>query len=114
MSSLVEWATCPITENGFLRILGHPKYPGKGPGTPDGASVALRGLLTAIPGHRFLPDDVSILTFFKSLDGLSSSHLTDVYLLALAMNHKARFLTFDRKANPSVIPGGDAYLEVVE
>ena len=98
----------------FYEFLGIPNTPAKGPGTPDGASVALRGLLTAIPGHRFLPDDVSIRTFFKSLDGLSSSHLTDVYLLALAMNNKARFLTFDRKANPSVIPGGEAYLEVVE
>jgi len=113
MNALVEWATCPLTENGFLRILGHPKYPGMGPGTPEGASVALRGLISAIPGHRFLPDDISILKFFKSLEGMASSHLTDVYLLALAMNHKAKFLTFDRKVDPSVIPGGGAYFEVL-
>ena len=27
------WATCPITENAVLRILGHPRYPNS-PGPP--------------------------------------------------------------------------------
>ncbi|MEI8310435.1 MAG: hypothetical protein WCH98_06750 [Verrucomicrobiota bacterium] len=28
------WATCPLTENAFLRIVGHPNYP-EGPGSPE-------------------------------------------------------------------------------
>lgn len=27
------WATCPLTENGVLRIIGHPRYPNS-PGSP--------------------------------------------------------------------------------
>ncbi len=31
------FATCPITENGLLRIVGHPKYPNSPcPGMPSG------------------------------------------------------------------------------
>ena len=46
--------TCPLTENGFLRIYGHPDYPG-GPGSPGEALIELRHLL-ALPGHRFTPE----------------------------------------------------------
>ena len=28
------WASCPLTENGMLRVMGSPAYPG-GPGTPQ-------------------------------------------------------------------------------
>jgi len=35
------WATCPLTENAFLRILGHPSYP-KGPGSPSAARTLLQ------------------------------------------------------------------------
>ena len=28
-----DWATCPITENGVVRIVGDPKYPNS-PGSP--------------------------------------------------------------------------------
>ncbi len=45
------FATCPITENGLLRIVGHPKYPNS-PGPPSTVAstlAAIRGL----PGHAF-------------------------------------------------------------
>jgi len=52
------WATCPLTENAFLRILGHPAYP-KGPGKPQRVRRLL-SKLTALPGHQFWPDDISL------------------------------------------------------
>jgi predicted nucleic acid-binding protein len=37
------WATCPITENGFVRIISHPSYP-NGPGSTDAACTILKQL----------------------------------------------------------------------
>ena len=100
------WATCPITENGVLRILGRlgAKH---APDSPTSARVFLRSLL-ASPGHQFWPDDVSLMdaSFFPTLP--SSRHLTDLYLLGLAVKHGGRFATFDAGLNPSLIPGGPA------
>ena len=39
------WATCPITENAVLRIVGNPRYPNS-PGTPA-AVVPVLASLTA-------------------------------------------------------------------
>jgi hypothetical protein len=43
-----------------------------------------------------------------SLQGVTSVQLTDLYLLALAVRHNARFLTRDRRIDPSLVPGGPA------
>jgi predicted nucleic acid-binding protein len=45
------WATCPLTENGVIRIVGHPRYPGA-PGPP--ASVAaIVAQMRGLDGHIF-------------------------------------------------------------
>jgi toxin-antitoxin system PIN domain toxin len=104
------WATCPLTENGLVRILGHPSYPG-GPGSPAQARPLLQALLRA-PGHAFFPDDLSICdgTVFPSLARSNSASLSDLYLLGLALGHGASFATFDRRIDPAVLPGGAAAL----
>jgi predicted nucleic acid-binding protein len=51
------WATCPITENGVIRIVGNPKYPNS-PGSPSLVMEIVRKL-RSLPGHSFWPDDVS-------------------------------------------------------
>ena len=48
------WATCPLTENAFIRILSHPKYP-RHLGSPAEARHVLTRLLAA-PGALFWPD----------------------------------------------------------
>ena len=102
------WVTCPLTENAFLRIVGHPNYP-KGPGSPEAARTLLRGM-TSQPGHQFWPDSVS-LSDSRAYPLLpSSKNLTDYYLLALAVGRKATLATFDRRIDPDLIKGGpDAY-----
>lgn len=105
------WATCPLTENGMLRILGQPSYPG-GPGSPEGALISFRSILS-IPGHRFFADDFSLPDGIPSLKGVTSSQLMDLYLLALAVRHGARFLTLDRRIDPTLVPGGAAaYVQI--
>ena len=103
----IGWITCPLTENGFVRILGHPGYPA-GPGSPERAAKLLRRLVTTVPGHRFLPDNLSLLdrAAFPALANVGSKQITDLYLLALAVNHDIRFLTFDERIDPALIPGG--------
>jgi hypothetical protein len=100
------WATCPLTENGLLRILGNPLYPG-GPGSPEEARILLRSL-TAMPGHQFWPDELSLIDprIFPNLP--ASKSLTDLYLLALAASRQACFATFDRRIDPSLLPDGPA------
>lgn len=102
------WATCPIIENGFLRIFGSRKYPG-GPGSPQAARPILAGIL-ANPGHQFWQDEITLTAanVFPSLPG--SDDLTDLYLLALAMKHGGRFATFDAGLDASLVPGGEAAL----
>ena len=98
------WATCPITENGLIRILGQAAYPDFD-GGPDQARAIL-DTLASLPGHQFWPDDLS-LRDTKGFPQLSTSkHLTDLYLLALAAAHEGKFATFDQRVDPSLIPGG--------
>jgi hypothetical protein len=107
------WATCPITENGLVRIFGHSAYP-DGPGSPAKARTLLQAL-TRTPGHVFWADDVSIAdaVVFPSLDNVNSSSLTDLYLLGLAIHRGAKFATFDRHIDTAVLPGGVAALAFV-
>ncbi len=92
-----SWATCPLTENGVMRIVGHARYPNS-PGTPAAVASVMTGLC-ALPGHVFWPDDISLLNT-KILDAsrlLSSAQVTDSYLLALAIAHDGKLATFDRR-----------------
>ena len=98
------WATCPLTENGFLRIVGRSSYVG-GPGSTQDARKLLAKYLVA-PGHHFWPDDLSFNDERQFPDLPASADLTDIYLLALAVKNGGRFATFDSKIDPSIIPSG--------
>ena len=107
------WATCPMTENAVLRIVGHPRYPNT-PGTP--AAVApMMASLRALPGHVFWPDDVSLLAA-GTLDLtrlLSPGQVTDTYLLALARAHGGKLATFDRRLVTDTVPNGAQTLHLI-
>lgn len=100
------WATCPLTENAFLRILGHPNYP-RTPGSPDAARRILMRLI-ASPGHQFWADDLSLGDSLRLPALPPSKSLTDFYLLALAVKHGGRFATLDANINAAQVPGGPA------
>ena len=98
------WLTCPLTQNGCVRILSQPRYPGA-------ISLVEAGerLRTAISTerHQFLADDISILDDTLVDTGRVSGHrqLTDVYLLALAVAHDARLVTLDTRIPISAVRG---------
>ncbi|KAA0998525.1 PIN domain-containing protein [Paraburkholderia panacisoli] len=109
----VSWATCPLTENGVLRIIGNPKYPNT-PGSP--AAVApLVAQLRAHPGHRFWSDDVSLLDpqHVDATRLLATDQVTDTYLLALARAHDGTLATFDRRLVVDAVPAGAQHLELL-
>ena len=89
------WATYPLTENGFVRILSRPVYPNQL--QPFQAAALLRAA-TKIGDHRFFPDLISLRD--DQLFDLSAvrghNQLTDIYLLGLAVACSARLITFDR------------------
>ena len=105
------WATCPLTENAFLRILSQPGYLRTLVSPAEARRVLLR--LLASPGHHFWPDDASLsdTRFFPALP--ASRHLTDHYLLGLAVKHGGRFATFDQGIDASLIPGGPQALHLL-
>ena len=105
------WATCALTENGFVRILGHKNYPNFQGETNAAREVLLKFCL--LPGHQFWPDSVSVRdrSIFPNLP--ASKHLTDCYLLALAVERRGRFVTLDRAVDASKVRGGAKALFVV-
>lgn len=107
------WATCPLTENGVLRIVGHARYPNS-PGTPSAVAQIMTGF-TALAGHAFWPDSISLLDSQK-LDAsrlLNSAQVTDSYLLALACANGGKLASFDRRLATGAVRGGAAGLHLI-
>ena len=103
------FATCPITENALLRIVGHPKYPNS-PGPPSVVAQSLHAIRT-LPGHPFWADSISLADGEHVDPSQLSSHgrVTDTYLLALARANGGRLATMDhRLAVDAVAEGGSA------
>lgn len=107
------WATCPITENGVLRIVGNPKYPNS-PGSPA-LVMEIVGKLRSLPGHCFWPDDVSLVGSGDIAPAkiLTSGQVTDTYLLALAKAHDGQLATFDRKLTAAAVTRGNSALHLI-
>lgn len=106
------WATCPITENGLIRIVGHRNYPG-GSGSSD-MTRALLSRLCAEPGHLFWADSISLNEICNYPKLPASKHLTDYYLLALAIENRGRFATLDQRIDPELVQGGEAAYHLID
>lgn len=107
------FATCPITENGLLRIVGHPKYPNS-PGPPSAVVEALSAI-RSLPGHAFWPDSISLVESQLIETSLLSHHarVTDSYLLALAQENRGKLATMDQKLATEVVAEGKSALALL-
>lgn len=105
------WATCPMTQAGFVRIASNPSA-GEHRVSPGEAIELLRENLMHST-HEFWRDDLSVVeastTFLPQLRG--HQQVTDVYLLGLALRHKGRLVTFDR--GPAALAAAAGYRELV-
>lgn len=90
------WATCPMVEAGFVRILSNPAFSAHAV-SPKEASEALR-FNTKHAAHRFWPDDIPLAGALANLQDRVTGHqqITDAYLLALAIHHRGKLATLDR------------------
>lgn len=90
------WASCPLTQNGCLRIMSQPGY-----AQPQPMAILLAMLQhsTSAPIHELWSDDISLLdtTRFSHAHMHSYGQLTDLYLLGLAVKNQGRFVGFDRR-----------------
>jgi hypothetical protein len=109
------WATCPITENGLVRILSNIAYT---KGRHESAEAVRNRLKTFCESgnHLFWPEQLSIRDEQRlKLAGLSHSKITDVYLLAIAVDQGGRLVTFDRRIPLTAAVGATLdQLEVIE
>jgi hypothetical protein len=98
------WASCPITQNGCIRIMSHGGYPNALP-----VQAVMQRLADACAGtfHEFWPDDLSLLdaTVADPARIHGPRQLTDLYLLALAVRRAGRFVTFDAAVSIDAVRG---------
>ena len=99
-----SWATCPLTENGFVRVASHPSYPNR-PGDVSAVLDILRQFCSA-DGHQCWAEDVSIRELLMPNVVVTHAHITDVYLLGLAVSKGGKLATLDRRIPATVVQGG--------
>ena len=101
------WASCPLTQNGFVRIVCQPKYP-----RPARMLDALGVLRQQIgeADHELWPDDISITDreIFDPAFILGPNQIADIYLLGLAVKNGGRLVTFDRGMPVRAVRGAEA------
>jgi hypothetical protein len=90
------WATCPLTQAAFVRVILQPAFSGK-PLTA-GEVIDLLAQTTAHAHHRFFPIDFDITQVQATCTGSLLGHrqITDAWLLTTAIRHKAKLLTLDQ------------------
>ena len=87
LSRVRSFATCPISEMGFLRVSLSPAY-----GARFHDAMEALGAITRMRTHRFLRD----ATRAQSLPSVSTSKdITDAHLVHLARRYRLKLATFD-------------------
>lgn len=109
------WATCPITQAGFVRVLASPAFSPHAP-TAEQARQELEEDIRH-PAHHFWPDSLPLGEALGVLGIELEGHrqVTDAYLLALAIHNKGKFVTLD-KSVPALLPTDGsrrAHLEIL-
>ena len=99
------WASCPLTENGLIRIMSSPAYRSKIPLRPSFLAAQL-ALFAVETNHEFWPDSLSFRDdrYFELNQMQTGRSLTDIYLLGLAASRDGRLVTFDRNIPLSIVP----------
>lgn len=89
------WATCPLTEAGFVRIISNPSFHPEKTRFVDALALLANIMLRA--GHRFWPMDISFAEAVHPFEERIVGHrqVTDAYLLGLAIKNKGRLVTLD-------------------
>lgn len=98
------WASCPLTQNGFARIVSGTTYTNP---VPLRRAVLHLEMQIARPEHAFWPDAIEITDpeVFDHSRILRPGQITDIYLLALAVRNGGRLVTFDKGVPIAAVRG---------
>ena len=98
------WASCPLTQNGCIRVMSQPGYPER---MPVVTVVERLRQATAHRAHEFWADEASLLD--NALIDPTRIHgpaqVMDVYLLALAVSRGGRLVTLDQAIPLAAVKG---------
>ena len=99
------WATCPLTENGFVRILSSPSYPGVRLRVEDALALLETTIANPVVPHHFWSDSVNLRdsTLFTPSAIAGPKQITDVYLLGLCQQNVGTLITLDAGITPTAI-----------
>ena len=98
------WASCPLTQNGCLRIMNQPGYTNP---QPLATLMTMLQRSTRASAHQTWFDDISILDAARFEHAHMHGHrqLTDLYLLGLAVRNHGRLASFDQRIPLSAVLG---------
>jgi uncharacterized protein len=101
------WATCPITQAGFVRIVSNPALSRGSPSAKEALAV-LAGSLEH-HAHRFWAEDIGVPEALAVSGQRLVGHqqVTDAYLLGLALHKKGKLATLDSSL-PELLPLGSS------
>ena len=107
-----RWATCPLTENGFVRIISQPSYPGA---ISVSRAIALLKHASSTEFHEFWADDLSILDeqLFDRRRVVGPKQVTDIYLLALAVKKGGCLVALDRAISLTAVLSAEPHHLIV-
>jgi uncharacterized protein len=99
------WATCPLTENGLLRVLGNPAR--RDAFIPIAQMAGYLRQFCASGHHEFWPDVISLRDerLFDLTHARGHRQVTDIVLLGLAVKHAGRLVTFDQRIQLAAVKG---------
>jgi len=108
-----RWATCSLTQLGFIRIVSNPAF-SRDALSPPGA-MALLGANLSHATHEFWTETLQVPAAIKGMEPRLQGYrqLTDAYLLALANHRKGVLATFDRGLRSLAREAFGSALEIV-
>lgn len=109
------FATCAITQAGFVRVLTQQSLYTPDPIRLSEAEFSL-GTFLQNTRHRFWPMDIDYLEATSRFEGRAYGHkqVTDGYLLGLAIHHKAVLATMDRRILHLAGPEFAEHVELIQ
>lgn len=98
------WATCPLTESGFVRIVSNPAFSRDAVQPREAAQLLAAN--TSANDHVFWPDDrpFADAVAFSGVRLIGHQQVTDAYLFGLAIHRGGILATLDRQIAALVEP----------
>ena len=107
-----SWATTPMTEAAFIRLMLNPLVSGMVLKRADVLAVLVA--LRRWPGHVFIADDSSLAQPVIDLCGLvGHKQVPDAHLVNLAAQHGAVLATLDGNIEKMLVPDDQKWVHIV-